>query len=133
MVYPQHEVLKDLVGGWLARGGDIIFGVGGSSLRGIDTDHPMIEFRRNGDGPSETIHCDYVVGADGFHGPGRQAIPASQRIEYQKIYPFGWLGILAQAPRSWHELIYANQQDGFRAAEYALTRCAADVYPMRSQ
>ena len=61
----------------------------------------------------QTLHCDYVVGADGFHGPCRQAIPSSQRIEYQKIYPFGWLGILTRAPLSWHELIYANQQNGF--------------------
>ena len=112
-VYPQHEVLKDLIGGRVAQGGDIIFGVGGTAIRDIDTDHPVIEFRRDGSGALETIQCDYIVGADGFHGPGRQAIPASHRTEYQKIYPFGWLGILTQAPRSWHELIYTNQQDGF--------------------
>jgi p-hydroxybenzoate 3-monooxygenase len=113
VVYPQHEVLKDLIGGRLAHGGDIIFGVAGTTIRGLETDHPAIDFQRDGTGPLETIHCDYVVGADGFHGPGRRAIPATHRTEYQKIYPFGWLGILADAPRSWHELIYANQQDGF--------------------
>ena len=113
VVYPQHEVLKDLVAGRLANGGEIIFGVGATTIRDIDTDHPAIDFRRDGNGAPETIHCDYVVGADGFHGPGRQAIPATHRTEYQKIYPFGWLGILTNAPRSWHELIYTNQQDGF--------------------
>jgi p-hydroxybenzoate 3-monooxygenase len=113
VVYPQHEVLKDLVAGRLADGGEIIFGVGGTTIRGIETDHPAIDFRRGGNGTLETIDCDYVVGADGFHGPGRQAIPAAHRTEYQKIYPFGWLGILAKAPRSWHELVYTNQLGGF--------------------
>jgi p-hydroxybenzoate 3-monooxygenase len=113
VVYPQHEVLKDLIAGRLAQGGDIIFGVSGSTIRGIDTDQPSIAFRHGDSGVPETIECDYVVGADGFHGPGRQAIPDSHRTEYQKIYPFGWLGILTEAPRSWHELIYTNQHDGF--------------------
>jgi p-hydroxybenzoate 3-monooxygenase len=112
-VYPQHEVLKDLIAGLLAAGGEIIFGVGGTMIRGADTDSPAIDFRRDGSGTLETIQCDYIVGVDGFHGPARQAIPAAHRTEYQKIYPFGWLGILTKAPLSWHELIYANQQDGF--------------------
>jgi p-hydroxybenzoate 3-monooxygenase len=113
VVYPQHEVLRDLIAGRLADGGEIIFGVGDTAIRDIDTDRPAIDFRRHGTGSLETIECDYVVGADGFHGPGRQAIPAVHRTEYQKIYPFGWLGILTKAPRSWHELIYAHQGDGF--------------------
>ncbi|HEX3574409.1 MAG TPA: 4-hydroxybenzoate 3-monooxygenase [Rhodopila sp.] len=113
VVYPQHEVLKDLVAGRLAHGGEIIFGVGETTIRDVDTDHPAITFRRDRTGVSETLYCDYVIGADGFHGPGRQAIPAAHRTEYQKIYPFGWLGILTRAPLSWHELIYSNQQDGF--------------------
>ena len=113
VVYAQHEVLKDLIAGWLAHNGEIIFGVGGTTIRDIDTDHPAIDFRRDRTGALETIHCDYVIGAGGFHGPGRQAIPASTRTEFQKIYPFGWLGILTNAPRSWEEIIYANQGDGF--------------------
>ena len=113
VVYPQHEVLKDLIAGRLGHRGKIIFGVGSTTIRDIDTDHPAIDFRRDGNGALETVHCDYVIGADGFHGPGRQAIPASHRTEYQKIYPFGWLGILTKAPLSWHELIYTNQRDGF--------------------
>jgi p-hydroxybenzoate 3-monooxygenase len=113
VVYPQHEVLKDLIAGRLAVGGEIIFGVGGATIRAIDTDHPAIDFRHAATGALETIQCDYVVGADGFHGPGRQAIPVTHRTEYQKVYPFGWLGILTTAPRSWHELIYTNQRDGF--------------------
>ena len=112
-VYPQHEVLKDLIAGRLSDGGQIIFGASGTAIRDVDTEHPAIDFRPDGSGSMATIDCDYVVGADGFHGPARQIIPPSHRTEYQKIYPFGWLGILTNAPRSWHELIYANQQHGF--------------------
>lgn len=112
-VYPQHEVLRDLIAGRLAQGGEIIFGVSETALHGIDGDAPSITFRRDKEEAQETLHCDYVVGADGFHGPSRQAIPNAHRAEYQKVYPFGWLGILTNAPRSWHELIYSNQADGF--------------------
>ncbi len=111
-VYPQHEVLRDLVAGRLAQGGTIAFDVTETAIHGVDTDTPSITFRQPG-GAQETLHCDYVVGADGFHGPGRQAIPRALRTEYQKVYPFGWLGILTEAPLSWPELIYANQGDGF--------------------
>ncbi len=112
-VYPQHEVLKDLIAARLAQGGEIIFSVGDTHISDVDTDSPSITFRRDGTGEMEVLQCDYVIGADGFHGPGRQAIPRSQRTEYQKVYPFGWLGVLVNAPLCWHELIYANQKDGF--------------------
>ena len=112
-VYPQHEVLKDLIAGHLAHNGQILFGASATTIRDVDTDHPAIDVRRDHEALLTTIHCDYIVGADGFHGPGRQAIPSTHRTEYQKIYPFGWLGILTNAPRSWHELIYTNQGDGF--------------------
>ncbi len=111
-VYPQHEVLRDLIAARLAQGGEIIFEVSDTQIQNVDTDKPSIGFRRKG-GALETLHCDYVAGADGYHGPGRQAIPQSARTEYKKTYPFGWLGILTNAPLSWHELIYANQGDGF--------------------
>jgi p-hydroxybenzoate 3-monooxygenase len=111
VVYPQHEVLKDLIAARLAYGGEILFRAPCSGFRDIETDHPKIDFVR--DGAPATIECDFVVGADGFHGKGRQAIPAHLRKEYQKIYPFGWLGILTHSPRSWNELIYANQNEGF--------------------
>jgi p-hydroxybenzoate 3-monooxygenase len=112
VVYPQHEVLKDLISGRLADGGHIVFNVGDTKIRGLDTAAPAIDFR-DATGALHTLQCDYVVGADGFHGLCRQAIPSSHRTEFQKIYPFGWLGILTRAPLSWHELIYANQQNGF--------------------
>ncbi|MFC4167576.1 4-hydroxybenzoate 3-monooxygenase [Teichococcus aestuarii] len=112
-VYAQHEVLKDLIAARLADGGAIHFGVSATAIHAVDTDRPFLTWRADGDGPEQRLDCDYIVGADGFHGPGRQAIPASRRTEYQKVYPFGWLGILARAPLSWPELIYANQGEGF--------------------
>ncbi len=111
-VYPQHEVLKDLIAARLAQQGPVLFSVKGTAIRDVDTDRPAIDFR-DAEGAPRRLDCDYVVGADGFHGPGRQAIPRSHRTEYQKVYPFGWLGILTHAPLSWPELIYANQGDGF--------------------
>jgi p-hydroxybenzoate 3-monooxygenase len=110
-VYPQHEVLKDLIAARLVQGGQIIFGVTNAAIHDVHTEQPSITFNR--DGSAQRIRCEYVVGADGFYGPGRQAIPAAARREYQKVYPFGWLGILTKAPVSWRELIYTNQQDGF--------------------
>lgn len=112
-VYPQHEVIKDLIGARLADGGQIIFGVSDVSLHGLDTDAPKLRFRRSEDGPVEELHCDYIAGCDGFHGPSRQAIPQNARTEYQKVYPFGWLGILTEAPPSHPELIYARHDRGF--------------------
>lgn len=111
-VYPQHEVLRDLIAARLAMGGEIRFGATVIRIDAIDSDQPRIEFREP-DGATRRLDCEHVVGADGFHGPSRQAIPEPARKEYQKIYPFGWLGILTEAPLSWHELIYANQAGGF--------------------
>ena len=112
-VYPQHEVLKDLIAARTADGGQIVFGARATAIAEPDSTHPAITFRRGEAGTAQTLHCDFVVGADGFHGPARQAIPEARRSEFHKIYPFGWLGILVDAPRSWHELIYTNQGEGF--------------------
>jgi p-hydroxybenzoate 3-monooxygenase len=111
-VYAQHEVIKDLVAARLEHGGEIVFEAADVALHGLDGDAPKITFRRKG-GALEELHCDFIAGCDGFHGPSRNAIPSSIRTDYDKIYPFGWLGILAEAPMSWHELIYSNHDNGF--------------------
>lgn len=111
-VYAQHEVIKDLVAARLKDGGDIRFSVSDVSLYGIDGERPRITFRDSA-GKLDELHCDFIAGCDGFHGPSRQAIPASARTEYQIDYPWGWLGILAEAPRSYHELIYSRHDRGF--------------------
>ncbi|AWK89922.1 4-hydroxybenzoate 3-monooxygenase [Azospirillum thermophilum] len=111
-VYAQHEVIRDLVAARLEDGGKIRFGVRDVRLLDLDGDTPLIAYR-TAEGEEVLLRCDYVAGCDGFHGPSRQAIPASARTEYQKIYPFGWLGILTEAPPSHPELIYARHDRGF--------------------
>ncbi|WP_159996064.1 4-hydroxybenzoate 3-monooxygenase [Roseomonas sp. 18066] len=112
-VYAQHEVLKDLVAARLAAApGSILFDTPARAVEGIEGAQPSIVFETPG-GSVDRLDCDYVVAADGFHGIGRGAIPASIRQEYGKKYPFGWLGVLVEAPRSWPELIYASQGEGF--------------------
>lgn len=110
-VYAQHEVIKDLVAGRLAQGGHIVFGAQSVVLGDFESDRPRVAWSSE-TGAGE-LQCDFIAGCDGFHGAARQAIPAAKRTEYQKIYPFGWLGILCEAPPSWHELIYARHDRGF--------------------
>jgi p-hydroxybenzoate 3-monooxygenase len=107
-VYAQHEVIKDLVAALLEKDSEAIrFGVKEVTIRNPDSDHPSIE---TADG---AVECDFIAGCDGFHGPSRQSIPAPALRCYETIYPFGWLGILASAPPSHHELIYARHERGF--------------------
>jgi p-hydroxybenzoate 3-monooxygenase len=111
-VYAQHEVIKDLVAARLKDGGDIRFSVSDVVLHDIDSDTPRITFR-DAAGAAQELRCDFIAGCDGFHGPSRRAIPPGAIAEHQIIYPWGWLGILAEAPRSSHELIYSRHERGF--------------------
>jgi p-hydroxybenzoate 3-monooxygenase len=111
MVYAQHEVIKDLVAARLAAGARIFFNVTDVRLENIDSPTPAILFKH--EGSDEQIECDFIAGCDGYHGPSRMAIPVSARIEKQKTYPFGWLGILAKTPQVNPELIYSNHARGF--------------------
>lgn len=110
-VYGQHEVVKDLIQARLDAQGQILFEVGDVALHGIDSDKPRITFTANGS--EEEIVCDYIAGCDGFHGVSRGAIPAGVIREYERTYPFAWLGILAQAKPAADELIYAHHERGF--------------------
>ncbi|MFL6556885.1 MAG: 4-hydroxybenzoate 3-monooxygenase [Bacillus sp. (in: firmicutes)] len=112
-VYAQHEVIKDLVAARLQAGAKIFFNVSDVSLHNLETLTPKIRFRSESGGEIEEITCDFIAGCDGFHGPSRKAIPADVRVEKQKIYPFGWLGILAKTPPVNSELIYTNHERGF--------------------
>ncbi len=105
MVYGQQEVVKDLIAERLARGGDVRFEIADVRLADLDTDRPRIEFA---DG---SVDCDFVVGADGFHGISRDHI--RNLTIHERQYPFAWLGILAEAPPSSHELIYTRHERGF--------------------
>lgn len=110
-VYAQHEVIKDLVAARLAAQAQIVFEALDVSVHHVDTDQPAIRYTHNGE--EHELVCDFIAGCDGFHGVCRKAIPESVLVEYEKVYPFGWLGILANAPPSSEELIYANHPDGF--------------------
>jgi p-hydroxybenzoate 3-monooxygenase len=112
MVYAQHEVIKDLVQARLASGGEILFEVKNVSLEDIDGDAPRIRFRDRSDKVHE-LACDFIAGCDGFHGVSRPSIPSRRRAEYSRVYPFGWLGILVEAPPATDELIYAHHERGF--------------------
>jgi p-hydroxybenzoate 3-monooxygenase len=110
-IYAQHEVLKDLIAARLAANEPIIFETENVSVHNLESAAPAIHFRANG--ISEKLECDFIAGCDGFHGICRPSIPASALQIYDRDYPFAWLGILAQAPPSSHELIYAYHQRGF--------------------
>ena len=110
-VYAQHEVVKDLVAARLAAGGEIIFEAEAGKLAGVDTGHPRILYKQAGE--EHEIHCDFIAGCDGFHGIARPAFPTGLLTVYERIYPFAWLGLLAQAPPANHELIYSNHDRGF--------------------
>ncbi|WP_413300283.1 4-hydroxybenzoate 3-monooxygenase [Bacillus sp. 1P10SD] len=112
-VYAQHEVIKDLVAARLQAGAKIYFNVSDVSLHDLDSTTPKIHFRQEKEGELLELTCDFIAGCDGFHGPSRKAIPKEVRIEKQKIYPFGWLGILAKTPPVNPELIYTNHERGF--------------------
>jgi p-hydroxybenzoate 3-monooxygenase len=110
-VYAQQEVIKDLVAARLATGKPLLFEAEGIGIDGIDSTHPVIRFTK--DGTPQTIECDFVAGCDGFHGVSRPAMAQNDLRVHEKIYTFAWLGILAAAAPSSHELIYANHEDGF--------------------
>jgi p-hydroxybenzoate 3-monooxygenase len=109
-IYSQHEVLKDLNNARIATGGQVIFEAEDVSIHDLDS-NPKIRYRR--DDADYEVSCDFIAGCDGFHGICRPSIPKGVLTEYDQTYPLGWLGILAQAPPSSHELIYAYHDRGF--------------------
>lgn len=110
-VYAQHEVIKDLVAARLAYAGELRFEVSDVMLHDLDSTAPRVTYRHNGE--SQALTCDFIAGCDGFHGVCRRVIPETERKSYQRIYPFGWLGILCEAPPSSAELIYCLHERGF--------------------
>ncbi|MEX3845131.1 4-hydroxybenzoate 3-monooxygenase [Paraburkholderia sp. BR10882] len=110
-VYAQHEVLKDLVAARVAADGKLFFNVSNTSIHGVETSTPSIRFTHEGE--EHELHCDYVIGCDGFHGVSRASIPAALRQDYERVFPFGWFGILVEAPPTSDELIYARHDRGF--------------------
>jgi p-hydroxybenzoate 3-monooxygenase len=114
MVYGQQEVMKDLFDAAEQRDLRIVFDADDVQLHDIDGDRPYVTWRK--DGAEQRLDCDFVAGCDGYHGVSRATIPVSVLKTFERVYPFGWLGILAEAPPCDHELIYANHERGFALA-----------------
>lgn len=114
MVYGQTELTRDLMEAAPGRGLTVLYGAADVALHGIESDAPYATCTH--EGRALRIDARFICGCDGFHGPSRKAVPASVGLEYERVYPFGWLGILADVPPCNHELIYANHERGFALA-----------------
>lgn len=109
-VYGQQKVMRDLFEAAEVKGVAVIWNADGVKLVGLDTDRPSVTWRGG------RLDCEFVVGCDGFHGISRAAIPVSVRRTFERVYPFGWLGILADVPPAEEELVYASHERGFALA-----------------
>ncbi|WP_338468320.1 4-hydroxybenzoate 3-monooxygenase [Novosphingobium sp. ZN18A2] len=114
MVYGQTEITQDLMDAAPERGLEVIYEAADVALHDVESDAPYVTYSK--DGADHRIDARFIAGCDGFHGPSRKAIPASVGREFERVYPFGWLGILAEVPPCNHELIYANHERGFALA-----------------
>jgi p-hydroxybenzoate 3-monooxygenase len=110
-IYGQNEVVKDLIDARVATGRPLVFDADEVRVEGIASTTPTLRYRASGQ--THEIVCDVIAGCDGFHGICRPSIPASGIRFYERTYPFGWLGILAEAPPSSHELVYSLHERGF--------------------
>jgi p-hydroxybenzoate 3-monooxygenase len=113
-IYGQTEVTRDLMEAAPARGLEVVYSADDVALHDIESDSPHITYSK--DGQVHRIDARFIAGCDGYHGPSRKSIPASVAREFEREYPFGWLGILADVPPCHHELIYANHERGFALA-----------------
>ena len=111
MVYGQTEVTKDLMDARQAAGLSTIYETNDVEIHDFDSDHPSVSYEK--DGQRHTITCDFISGCDGFHGVCRASVPSKSIQEFEKVYPFGWLGVLSDTPPVHEELIYVNSTRGF--------------------
>lgn len=111
MVYGQTEVTRDLMDARAAAGLTTIYEASEVSVLDFDGERPRVRYTSQGQ--QHELRCDFIAGCDGFHGVCRASVPPGAITEYEKVYPFGWLGVLADVPPVSHELIYANTERGF--------------------
>ncbi|MGZ4805140.1 MAG: 4-hydroxybenzoate 3-monooxygenase, partial [Ilumatobacteraceae bacterium] len=111
MVYGQTEIQKDLYDSAAGAGWPIVFEAEGVQVHDLTTDRPSVSYAVRGE--QSVVEADYVAGCDGFHGVTRHAIPSNVRREFERLYPFGWMGVLSETPPVSHELIYARHPRGF--------------------
>jgi len=111
MVYGQTEVTRDLMQLREAQGLATVYEADGVTLHDFDGARPSVRFTQ--DGRDYELECDFIAGCDGYHGVSRQSVPHSALRKYERVYPFGWLGVLSETPPVSHELIYSNHERGF--------------------
>ncbi|MEX2036716.1 MAG: 4-hydroxybenzoate 3-monooxygenase [Xanthobacteraceae bacterium] len=112
-VYGQQEVVKDLIATRLGKGGALLFEAEATHIEGLTGDRPTVHFKHEGE--AKTLECDIVAGCDGFHGICRGAVPEDALTVYDRIFPFGWLGIVSESP-PFTEMSYSNHARGFALA-----------------
>ena len=110
-VYGQTEITKDLNAARIGDGGNLVFEAADVAVHDFDGTRPRITWRQ--DGTARELACDFIAGCDGFHGITRRSVPKGSLRTFERVYPFAWLGILAETPPVSHELIYANSERGF--------------------
>lgn len=110
-VYGQTEVTRDLMAAREQSGAASVYGAEDVAIAGFDTDHPVVTYRKAGQ--LQTVECDFIAGCDGFHGVCRTSVPPGAMRSFERIYPFGWLGVLVDQPPVAPELIYAHHERGF--------------------
>ena len=119
MVYGQTEVTRDLIEASIGMGMPLLFEAGDVALHDLESAAPFVTFTH--EGQAQRLDCDFVAGCDGFHGVSRASIPADRIRQFEKVYPFGWLGVLADVPPADHELIYSSHERGFALASMRST------------
>ena len=110
-VYGQTEVTKDLMDARAGAGLTTVYEAADVTLHDFDTDHPRVSYTK--DGATHEVWCDFIAGCDGYHGVSRASVPADALRTFERVYPFGWLGVLSDTPPVSEELIYANHERGF--------------------
>jgi p-hydroxybenzoate 3-monooxygenase len=113
-VYGQTEMTRDLMEARTESGATSVYEAESVQLYDIDTTSPSVTYTHHGE--TRRIECDFIAGCDGFHGISRRSIPSDKLRTYERVYPFGWLGVLADVPPAWDELIYASSDRGFALA-----------------
>jgi p-hydroxybenzoate 3-monooxygenase len=120
-IYGQTEIVKDLIEAAVARGQPPVFEAKDVTIHGIESERPFVTYVK--DGAPQRLDCDFVAGCDGQHGVSHACIPPSVRKHFERVYPFGWLGIMAEVPPCHDEIVYASHERGFALASMrSLTR-----------
>ncbi|MFK8017721.1 MAG: 4-hydroxybenzoate 3-monooxygenase [Gammaproteobacteria bacterium] len=121
MIYGQTEITRDLMDAAPGRGLEIVYEAADAAPHDISSESPHVTYKK--DGRTQRIDCRFIAGCDGFHGPSRRALPSQFSKGVESVYPFGWLGVLADVPPCAHEVVYANHDRGFALASMrSLTR-----------